>query len=79
MYNASACRMKSRNFDSKAERQRTVQNFSPSKMKLNNLTSSFDNDKPHFDRHIEFLNNNQEKAIIMDKIMEEKPKVVSHK
>lgn len=71
--------MKSRNYASVAERQKTVQNFSPRKMKLNNLTSSFDNDQAIFNRKLEILNNDKEKSKILEKIIEEKSKVVSHK
>jgi hypothetical protein len=71
--------MKSRNYVSVAQRQRTVENFSPFKMKLNNLTSSFDNECLTMDRKQDSVTNDKEKARILEKIIEEKPKIVSHK
>ena len=48
-------------------------------MKLNNLTSSFDNDKSINDRKYEIMRNDTEKTETMAIIVEEKPKILSHK
>jgi hypothetical protein len=71
--------MKSRNYSSIAERQKTVEQFSPMKMKLSNLHSSFDQERILNDRKRDSYTNDKEKNRIMEKIIEEKPKVVSHK
>ena len=79
MYESNSCKIKSRNYSSVAERQKTVQNLSSKMMKLNNLTSSFDNDKSINDRKYEIMRNDTEKRETMALIVEEKPKILSHK
>lgn len=79
MYESNSCKIKSRNYSSVAERQKTVQNLSSKMMKLNNLTSSFDNDKSINDRKYEIMRNDTEKRETMAIIVEEKPKILSHK
>ena len=72
--------MKSRNYSSVAEREKTVQNFSPLKMKLSNLTSSFDQENIVVaEKKPQPITNDRIKQRIMEKIEEEKPKIVSHK
>ena len=79
MYESNSCKIKSRNYSSVAERQKTVQNLTSKMMKLNNLTSSFDNDKSINDRKYEIMRNDTEKTETMAIIVEEKPKILSHK
>lgn len=79
MYESNSCKMKSRNYASVSQRQKTVEEFSPLKMKLSNLMSSFDEEKTLNQRKPELYTNDKEKYKIMEKIIEEKPKVVSHK
>ena len=79
MYESNSCKIKSRNYSSVAERQKTVQNLTSKMMKLNNLTSSFDNDKSINDRKYEIMRNDTEKRETMAIIVEEKPKILSHK
>ena len=79
MYESNSYKIKSRNYSSVAERQKTVQNLTSKMMKLNNLTSSFDNDKSINDRKYEIMRNDTEKTETMAIIVEEKPKILSHK
>ena len=79
MYESNSYKIKSRNYSSVAERQKTVQNLTSKMMKLNNLTSSFDNDKSINDRKYEIMRNDTEKRETMAIIVEEKPKILSHK
>ena len=79
MYESNSYKIKSRNYSSVAERQKTVQNLTSKMMKLNNLTSSFDNDKSINDRKYEIMRNDTEKTETMEIIVEEKQKILSHK
>jgi len=80
MYESNASKIKSRNYSSIAHREKSIQNMSPSRMKQNNLTSSFDNDKLVFlEKQNTVFNNEHEKKRIKQRIAEEKPSTIPHK